>query len=564
MKKKMLLIAIFLLNSCYLLSQNLSMLVDCQTPGYLSSKLTYSEQQQVECLRVTGYINETDMSFINGLIKNQKINVLDLSDVVVIDSKYGENHIWEGFIDFGDYKTIQKIILPYKAAIISPYDNGRNRIKSRVDTLEIAMKEIPGNICSYPPRHLRLLDGVEIINSYAFDFGDNKTDTCVFELSNTIKRIGKYAFGVCCSYNGSLIFPDNIEYIGGYPYKYDDYSHDYGSNIWWENTPYRSKNLQNMPISSRKFEFPKNLKYYNSLDYYTLMSGGTHHIRTRDIYESDTIVVYEKCDTLLAQLKARVAYFYNPKPIKFYLSTDLEIGTIYVPEEAFSEYKRKYSDKNILPMSNIKSLKINLERDTIDVGEKIKCNVSLYPQNVFYKNIVYSTSDENIIEINNDGEIFAHKPGDAYVFVRSAQNSSVIDSCKIRVRQHVESLELNLDRCELKSIGEILKLQASVIPETSDNKQVLWRSSNETVCVVTNGTVVAVGYGIAVVIATSVDGGHIATCTVVVKNQSGLDNVINEENLPVEYYDLNGVKLDKPKNGLLIKKQGHNVNKVIL
>ena len=80
----------------------------------------------------------------------------------------------------------------------------------------------------------------------------------------------------------------------------------------------------------------------------------------------------------------------------------------------------------------------------------------------------------------------------------------------------------------------------------------------------TNGTVVAVGYGIAVVIATSVDGGHIATCTVVVKNQSGLDNVINEENLPVEYYDLNGVKLDKPKNGLLIKKQGYNVNKVIL
>ena len=46
--------------------------------------------------------------------------------------------------------------------------------------------------------------------------------------------------------------------------------------------------------------------------------------------------------------------------------------------------------------------------------------------------------------------------------------------------------------------------------------------------------------------------------------QNGLDEVIVDENAPVEYYNLQGVRVANPENGLYIKRQGNKVEKVIL
>ena len=42
------------------------------------------------------------------------------------------------------------------------------------------------------------------------------------------------------------------------------------------------------------------------------------------------------------------------------------------------------------------------------------------------------------------------------------------------------------------------------------------------------------------------------------------DIEIDNENAPVEYYNLQGVKVQNPENGLYIKKQGKKVTKVVL
>ena len=44
-------------------AQDKVMTVDNQTPGWLSSKMTYAQRVAVEDLTVTGYINPTDMEF---------------------------------------------------------------------------------------------------------------------------------------------------------------------------------------------------------------------------------------------------------------------------------------------------------------------------------------------------------------------------------------------------------------------------------------------------------------------------------------------------------------------
>gem|GEM_PF-4666651 len=65
-------------------------------------------------------------------------------------------------------------------------------------------------------------------------------------------------------------------------------------------------------------------------------------------------------------------------------------------------------------------------------------------------------------------------------------------------------------------IGTSTQLVATIEPADAVNQQVKWASSNESVCIVANGNVVAVGYGTSIVIATTVDGSYMATCKVTV------------------------------------------------
>ena len=89
-------------------AQATSLTVDCQTPGHLSSLINYSDQMTIKNLKVTGYINNTDLKFIGKLIQTYSLDgCLDLNDVEKTPSNnFGSN-------DFGITKndTIHKIII---------------------------------------------------------------------------------------------------------------------------------------------------------------------------------------------------------------------------------------------------------------------------------------------------------------------------------------------------------------------------------------------------------------------------------------------------------------------
>lgn len=80
-------------------AQDKVMTIDNQTPGWLSSKMTYAQQVAVEDLTVTGYINPTDMEFINGLISKRNLKVLDLYNVVTINANNDDYYLWPKFLD---------------------------------------------------------------------------------------------------------------------------------------------------------------------------------------------------------------------------------------------------------------------------------------------------------------------------------------------------------------------------------------------------------------------------------------------------------------------------------
>ncbi len=51
----------------------------------------------------------------------------------------------------------------------------------------------------------------------------------------------------------------------------------------------------------------------------------------------------------------------------------------------------------------------------------------------------------------------------------------------------------------------------------------------------------------------------------IIDNLSGIDDVtVDTNNAPIEYFDLNGIRVNNPENGIFIKRQGKNAEKVII
>lgn len=79
MKKNILISFLFLFVVLCMKAQPISMTIDNQTPGGLSSKINYGDQQTVEKLKVTGFINADDIVFLRVLNTNRALVDLDLS-----------------------------------------------------------------------------------------------------------------------------------------------------------------------------------------------------------------------------------------------------------------------------------------------------------------------------------------------------------------------------------------------------------------------------------------------------------------------------------------------------
>ena len=76
----------------------------------------------------------------------------------------------------------------------------------------------------------------------------------------------------------------------------------------------------------------------------------------------------------------------------------------------------------------------------------------------------------------------------------------------------VDSITLNAETSSGK-VGESFSLNASFVPENASNKNLSWKSDNESVASVDNkGTVIFVGYGKCYITATSEDGNKKASC----------------------------------------------------
>ena len=174
------------------------------------------------------------------------------------------------------------------------------------------------------------------------------------------------------------------------------------------------------------------------------------------------------------------------------------------------------------------SVKLDKHAVTIRVGSAEEIHATVYPENTTYKNVEWMSSNKTIADVNESGLVTAKKAGVAIIKAVAVSNTEAEDSCIVTVLQPVTGIKLEETNVELGKIGEMRQLHAIVLPEDASDKGVKWFSTNTSICTVSSsGIVVAVGFGTAVITATTEDGGFVAVCIV---------NVIDR----LAMYDLNG------------------------
>ena len=124
--------------------------------------------------------------------------------------------------------------------------------------------------------------------------------------------------------------------------------------------------------------------------------------------------------------------------------------------------------------------------------------------------------------------IIAYYPYEAYMFSTSSYYTQTTDydrfyGCSIRPVYTgpiipVESISLNKNDIVIY-IGERQILEATIYPSNATNNSISWSSDNESIATVSAaGEVNGLAEGTTTIIASTLDGGHFASCQVVVKS----------------------------------------------
>lgn len=158
---------------------------------------------------------------------------------------------------------------------------------------------------------------------------------------------------------------------------------------------------------------------------------------------------------------------------------------------------------------------------TMFVGdEALDLTATLFPYDATDRNVRWSSSDESVATVIPGALTYASvnpiKAGTANITVTTV-DGGLTATCKVTVKQHVESVRLNKSATMLYT-GQVETLEAIVSPSDASDKSVTWTSSDESVATVSStGKITPKKAGTTIIKVRTNEALKEASCTVTVK-----------------------------------------------
>lgn len=209
----------------------------------------------------------------------------------------------------------------------------------------------------------------------------------------------------------------------------------------------------------------------------------------------------------------------------------------------------------ILYASKVSATGVSISPDskTLNKGETVQLSATVLPTDATDKTVIWSSSNNDIASVDNNGEVTAVGPGTVTITATANDGSGKAASCRITVNEpytppaivHVTGISLDRETATIQK-GSILQLSATVTPSNADDKTVRWESSNTDVATVDdNGKVTAIAPGTATITVTTTDQRKTATCSVTVTDiATGIDKIDYDLRI---YTSAGSICIDSPR-----------------
>ena len=181
----------------------------------------------------------------------------------------------------------------------------------------------------------------------------------------------------------------------------------------------------------------------------------------------------------------------------------------------YGEYSRECKINVIKSDYSVQSVKIDQESIEMEKGESTDLHAIIYPGYAENQNVIWKSDNEDIVSVNENGQITANSGGKAIITVKTEDGEKEA-SCIVKVNSPVTGITIEPTEKDM-FVGDTNKLNVVLEPEDTTETNITWTSDNENIIGVDEvGNVFANDVGTAVISATTENGEYTAECTITV------------------------------------------------
>ena len=232
------------------------------------------------------------------------------------------------------------------------------------------------------------------------------------------------------------------------------------------------------------------------------------------------------------------------------------LHVIYGNEEAYKAdawWKRFYKIEGCNAPSDadkkVTSITISQTEATLKPNDTMQLEATVYPTDAANKKILWTSSNEDIAIVTDEGFVLAITEGEADIIAEASDGTGIKAMCHLTVENEkkpvVPIVEIKFEESPVTIVlGESKKLNVLFNPVNASNKTLQWKSVNSDVASVDkDGNVLGVSAGKSIIQAKTTDGSNLTiNCVVTVIPSTGISNItmgevkliVNNRHLKVE------------------------------
>ena len=198
-----------------------------------------------------------------------------------------------------------------------------------------------------------------------------------------------------------------------------------------------------------------------------------------------------------------------------------------------------------VPPVQIGKIDVNIDNTTLEKGERKQLQVTISPQEASNHKISYTSSNPEIVTVDNEGYLHAIRSGSATITVKAEENEV---QSQITITVYSKVTGISLDQKEIyMQVGDTFQINGNIEPEDADDKIIIYQSTNAEVATIQeNGIITAKQEGETTIIASSNENSSIqSNCKLTVVRQMDDSEIHFDASLRVNSLEISGINYNE-------------------